>query len=555
MINAVKKHRILTLIYLILLTISIVSMTILNMRVASIFQAAQSKDYVLLLRLFLILFVFYIVTRLIDYLAETTSFYLINRIREDIKNNLFKKYIQQSMENYSVRDAGRYVSDFTNDVTMIENKALNSYKELIKSLLSIVAGNIAILTIDYRMNIVIIIGIAICLLIPSILVKKTTVPMNKFIVSFEFFVQQLKDYFGAFLVVKNFAAEDMFYKKFCEKNKDVEHLKLDAEITIDFVNSLIGRIAWFIEFAVISVGVIEVVGGTMEISVLFSAYLLTGEICMPLQSISGYINNIKSVSGIMKKSKSISISKKSDAATRSLVAIKDTLVRFDHFSLTRDGSKVLDDICLSFKPNGKYLILGHNGSGKSTLAKSMKKVFTNYEGCLYFNDTELKDIPDEHFNKLVIYSNETVALFSDTVLNNITLYQHTSEVVLKKALEASRFNIPLDYVLTERGRNISSGEKRKLELSRVMIADTPIIVFDEVISTLDIETAYEIEKLILSLNKTVIMISNAFSGSLLEQYDEIVLIDHGHIVDHGNHEYMMKCCEKYRELYHIRCEL
>ena len=88
-----------------------------------------------------------------------------------------------------------------------------------------------------------------------------------------------------------------------------------------------------------------------------------------------------------------------------------------------------------------------------------------------------------------------------------------------------------------------------------MIADTPIIVFDEVISTLDIETAYEIEKLILSLNKTVIMISNAFSGSLLEQYDEIVLIDHGHIVDHGNHEYMMKCCEKYRELYHIRCEL
>ena len=75
------------------------------------------------------------------------------------------------------------------------------------------------------------------------------------------------------------------------------------------------------------------------------------------------------------------------------------------------------------------------------------------------------------------------------------------------------------------------------------------------VSTLDIETAYEIEKLILSLNKMVIMVSNAFSGQLLSKYDEIILIKDGIILAHGTHEELLNSSELYREIYHIRCEL
>jgi ABC-type transport system involved in cytochrome bd biosynthesis fused ATPase/permease subunit len=113
----------------------------------------------------------------------------------------------------------------------------------------------------------------------------------------------------------------------------------------------------------------------------------------------------------------------------------------------------------------------------------------------------------------------------------------------------------LDYEIVDKGRNISSGEKRKLELSRALLSDASCFVFDEVVSTLDIETAYEIEKLILSLNKTVVMVSNAFSGQLLSKYDEIILIKDGTILAHGTHEELLESSELYKEIYHIRCEL
>ena len=80
------------------------------------------------------------------------------------------------------------------------------------------------------------------------------------------------------------------------------------------------------------------------------------------------------------------------------------------------------------------------------------------------------------------------------------------------------------------------------------------MILDEVVSTLDIETAYEIEKLVLSFrDRTVIMISNAFSGQLLDQYDQIILMGNGGVLAAGTHREMMEKSEAYRNIYQIRC--
>lgn len=553
MIQWIKKHKFSVISYLFLLVLATGSMTILNLRISELFQAAQTKDYVLLLKLFLILFVWFLLTRLVDYWSDALSCYIINKIRGDIKNGLFEKYIGQSLEDYMVKDAGQYVADFTNDITMIEAKNLISYRELAKSLLTIIFGNIAIFSISPTFNAIILVGIALCLATPYILMKYTTQPMHNFISSFEIFVQRLKDYFNSFFAIKNFAAEKTFTKKFNEKNRQIEETKLNAEITIDFVNSLIGRLAWIIELSVISVGVIQAVQGKIEVSVLFSAYLLCNEICMPLQSITGHINNIKSVSTVIDKGNDRLTKPK--VGYEPFVADEDVAVRFEHFSLTKGENNILKDINLTFEPKKKYLVIGSNGSGKSTLVKALKNIYQEFEGAIYINDREIRTIPSEEFNHIAIYSNETVPLFSDTVRNNITLYRDVNDIHLENIVQQSRFKNPLDYEIVDKGRNISSGEKRKLELSRALLSNASCFIFDEVVSTLDIETAYEIEKLILSLDKMVIMVSNAFSGQLLSKYDEIILIKDGIILAHGTHEELLKCSELYREIYHIRCEL
>ena len=150
--------------------------------------------------------------------------------------------------------------------------------------------------------------------------------------------------------------------------------------------------------------------------------------------------------------------------------------------------------------------------------------------------------------------NETVSLLSDTVRNNILLYRDVSDDRLETAVRLAGLRVPMNRKAGDGGRFLSSGERRKLELARALIDDPQVMILDEVVSTLDIETAYEIEKLVLSLeDRTVIMISNAFSGQLLDQYDQIVLMNQGSILAQGTHSELIQNSDEYREIYRIRC--
>jgi len=226
----------------------------------------------------------------------------------------------------------------------------------------------------------------------------------------------------------------------------------------------------------------------------------------------------------------------------------------ENVSLELKGNLVLDDISMTFAHGKKYLILGGNGSGKSTTAKLLKNNYSNYTGSVKIGEHDLRTAEGVARTRCISYSNETVCLISDTVKNNILLYRDVPEAQLQKASELAGLQVHLDRTVGDNGRFLSSGERRKLEFARAMIEEPNVLILDEVVSTLDIETAYEIEKLALSLDdRTVIMISNAFSGQLLEKYDQIILMDSGKVVATGTHAQMLEKSAQYRQFYRIRC--
>ena len=144
-------------------------------------------------------------------------------------------------------------------------------------------------------------------------------------------------------------------------------------------------------------------------------------------------------------------------------------------------------------------------------------------------------------------------MLSDTVKNNILLYREISDETLQEAMKTVELSVPIDRQIGDGGKYLSSGERRKLEIARALVKNPQVLILDEVVSTLDIETAYEIEKLILELNTTVIMVSNAFSGKLIEKYDAIILMDKGEILASGRHKELLEKSAMYREIYEIRC--
>lgn len=541
--------------YILLAIAASSSMATLNLYIAPVFDDAQAGNYDSVILRLGVMFLWYIATRLLDYYTELTGIHVVNTVRQNIKQDLFGAVMNKQLPAFAGRDTGEYIAEFTNDITLIENKFLVPCKEMVSYLITIVTACAAIFTIDVRMTLVLALGVVICLSIPLIMTRYTTSRMSRFLHRFDHYVQFLKDSFSAFFTFKNYAVENKIVDNFTEENTQVEKDKYRAEFSLVVMNNLVGRFAWAIEILVVVIGLVGVIKGSLTIGSVFSAYLLAGTLGVPLQSLGNRISMIRSVGAIEQKFKALSeldeiVSPAEDFLTEDIKMD----IKLEQVGLSIKGSPILHNINITFEHGKKYLVLGCNGSGKSTMAKLLKNTYSGYEGSILLDSYDLASPEGTALSRLVSYSNETVSLLSDTVRNNILLYRDVSEDRLETAVRLADLRVPMNRKAGDGGRFLSSGERRKLELARALIDDPQVMILDEVVSTLDIETAYEIEKLVLSLeDRTVIMISNAFSGQLLDQYDQIILMNQGRIISQGTHSEMLRDSEEYREIYRIRC--
>lgn len=526
----------------------------MTLRIAELFDLAEVQDYNKLLLLFPFLLILYIFIRLSEYYAELTGVFVVNKTRKNIKNDLFSAITQKQLSTFANRNSGEYIAEFTNDITIIETKYLLPLKNLITYLIAITVAGVTIFTIDLYMATVLLIGVFICLLFPILTTRYTSNKMLKFLENFDRYIQYLKDDFSAFFTFKNYAVEKDIVKQFSEENEKIEKKKYDAEISLVIMNNIIGRLAWLIPLFVLIIGLIGVLNQRVKIGDVFAAYLLANSIGRPLQSIGGTISEIRSVKGIEKKFEAF-YKIQDDTATTSEEAPEQMAfdVVLNNVSLIRKDKVILQGLTCCFEQGKKYLIIGSNGSGKSTTAKLLKQTFIDYTGDILIGPYNLREAAGIALSKRISYSNETVSLLSDTVKNNISLYRDISDQRLAEIAHQVELYVQMDRMVGDNGRFLSSGERRKLEIARALISKPQVLIFDEVVSTLDIETAYEIEKLVLGLNETVIMVSNAFSGKLIDKYDKIILMDNGRIVASGHHSELLESSQLYREIYTIRC--
>ena len=194
-----------------------------------------------------------------------------------------------------------------------------------------------------------------------------------------------------------------------------------------------------------------------------------------------------------------------------------------------------------------------NGSGKSTLFKALKKWYGVYAENIRINGLSVSKICNKSLSKCVSYINENVSLFSGTVRDNITLFREYNPEVLKKAINDAHVELDLTRVINDEGKNISSGEQRRIEIARSLLTSARMIIFDEVVSTLDIETAYEIEKMALDFkDKTIVFISHNFSGKLIRDYDEILVMQEGKLLTHGTYDDLIENCNYFKRICEIK---
>ena len=239
-------------------------------------------------------------------------------------------------------------------------------------------------------------------------------------------------------------------------------------------------------------------------------------------------------------------------------------VEFEHVTFSYDGKKtVLNDISLYAKPGQKIAFVGSTGAGKTTITNLLNRFYEIQDGKIRYDGINIQKIKKADLRRSLAMVLQDTHLFTGTVEDNIRYGNldatHEQIVEAAKLANADDFitRLPQGYdtVITGDGANLSQGQRQLLAIARAAVADPPVLVLDEATSSIDTRTEHLIEQGMdkLMQGRTVFVIAHRLST--VRNADAIMVLEHGEIIERGDHDDLLRQKGKYYQLYTGQFEL
>lgn len=221
------------------------------------------------------------------------------------------------------------------------------------------------------------------------------------------------------------------------------------------------------------------------------------------------------------------------------------------------SKSILEEINITIDPKTTIAIVGKSGAGKTSILNLLNKLFMPNKGTITLNDININDLNEKTLRNTISVVNQNPYLFNMSIKENLKLVKEDAtdeeikEACILAQIDDDIMNMPKGYntIVEENGKNLSGGQKQRLAIARVILKNTPIILFDEATSALDNETE---KKLTLALKKisgkyTIIMVAHRLST--IESCNTIYFLKNKKILASGTHQELLKTCKSYQDLY------
>ena len=344
-------------------------------------------------------------------------------------------------------------------------------------------------------------------------------------------------------------------EKFRKITMKVLTMQLNSITIMDFVaygGAAVGIILAILEFR----------ADAISLAGCFTIIMLSADFFIPMRQLGSFFH--VAMNGMAASDKIFNLLDLSEAELKAAEIQPescDITIHDLHFSY-EENREILHGVSMEFPKGSSTAICGESGCGKSTIAGILMGRNQNYTGSITVGDTEISEISEESMMRNITYISHNSYIFKGSVRDNLLMGDpDADEKMLWNVLEQVNLSAflksenGLDTELTEAGGNLSGGQKQRLALARALLHDSPIYIFDEATSNIDVESENDIMSQIYTLakTKTVILISHRLANSM--KADNIYVLEHGEVAESGSHEKLLENHSVYAKLWNIQQSL
>lgn len=507
---------------------------------------------------------FFIFRPPIEYFRQYYAQYVSNKILYDIRQHLYGHMQRLSLRYYANTRAGEVISRVINDVEQTKNFVMIGLMNLWLDLATILIAIGIMLTMD----------------VPLTIVALLAFPFYAF--SVKYFFGRLRDLtkersqalanvqsylherVQGMSIIKSFALEKHEQKIFDQTNDGfldsaIAHTKWNAKAF-----AVVNTITDVAPLLVIGYAGYQVIQGNLTLGTMVAFIAYIERLYNPLRRLVNSSTTLTQAIASMDRvfelvDEEYEVTDKKGAKDLKVV---DGKLEFRNvsFQYNNGGTEVLSDLNFTVKPGETVAFVGMSGGGKSTIVSLIPRFYDVTDGGIYMDDHNLKDVTIHTLRDQIGLVLQDSILFSDSVKSNILMGKpHATDeevVAAAKAANAHEFIELLpegyDTKVGERGVKLSGGQKQRIAIARVFLKNPPILILDEATSALDLESEALIQDSLerLAHDRTTLIVAHRLST--ITHADQILVIDHGKLVEKGTHDELMKRQGVYFNLFQVQ---